>query len=197
MFEPPSASVEIDWAAEAVRLRREENMPTADIAQRVDRSPSRVRRVLAEANTDRAMNGRGDIPGQTTVDDHLPPEDDPEHPDTLAEFRGEAGEPVGPMPPSRAVDPQDGFFDVTWDDERLLAVLEEREKTREAKLTASKAHKLKDDEAKALLGGYSLAVGEVARIGRFRIKKTRREGSDVSFTTEPREQLQIAVDSGE
>jgi hypothetical protein len=48
---------------------------------------------------------------------------------------------------------------------------------------------------KALLAGYSLEVGEVARIGRFRIKKTRREGSEVSFVTEPREQLRIAVDS--
>lgn len=142
----------------------------------------------------------GEIPGQTTVDEQLgdvPPEDDPEPVDPLDEFRAEAGEAVGAMPPSRAVDPQDGLFDVTWEDSDLEAILEAREETRAEKLSAAKAHKIKDDEAKALLEKYTLAVGEVARIGRFRIKKTRSEGNEVSFTTEPREQLRIAVDPGE
>lgn len=138
-----------DWMAEAVRLRREEQMPTQDIAARVDRSPSRVRRVLAEANaarfTEPSAGDRvttreefdaaeetahlhthteaGPIPGQTTVDDHLPseeppPEDDPEYEAEayepgpaneydqsfesrgLEDFKAEAGEAVGPMPPA-------------------------------------------------------------------------------------------------
>jgi hypothetical protein len=46
-----------DWQEEAVRLRREEKMATAEIAERVGRSASRVRRVIAEAQTDRAING--------------------------------------------------------------------------------------------------------------------------------------------
>lgn len=108
-----------DWMAEAVRLRREEQMETADIAARVDRSPSRVRRVLAEANAARFTEPAGPdrvlsteeaseafSEPQTTVYDHLPPseepapEDDPEYePEGIADqwFRAEAGEPVGPM----------------------------------------------------------------------------------------------------
>src|SRR5262245_54179143 len=129
-------------------------MATAEIAERVGRSASQVRRVIAAANAERhvsaaeaASNGNGHheyvpedwtpeeiaavkaereaIAGQTTVDDFIPPEDepwdgarahseghrgdvppedDPAHPDTLAEFRGEAGEPVGPMPPAEPED---------------------------------------------------------------------------------------------
>lgn len=189
-----TAVMDTAWHASALAMR-DDGKNANEVADEIGKHPATIRKLFAR-NPPASSNGHGDpglIPGQTTVDDHLPPEDDPEHPDTLAEFRGEAGA----MPPSRAVDPQDGFFDVAWDDARLLEVLEAREETRAAKLSASKAHKINDDEAKALLEGYSLAVGEVARIGRFRIKKTRREGSDVSFTTEPREQLQIAVDSGE
>lgn len=200
-----SATLDTGWQAEAARLRREERMATAEIAERVGRSASQVRRVLATANTDRAMNGAsngnghatvdaetaeriraaaetGEIPGQTTVDEHL------------AGFKYEAGEAVGPMP-SRAVDAQDGLFDHVWEDDALLTALEKREKTREVKLSATKAHKTQDDVVKALLGEHPLGVGEVARIGRFRIKKTRRDGNEVSFSTEPREQLSIAVDN--
>jgi predicted transcriptional regulator len=187
-----AATVDTEWQERVLALKAE-GMSSAEIAEAVGKHAATVRKVIARAKE--STNGHGPIEGQTTVDDHLPPEDDPEHPDTLAEFRAEAGEAVGPMPPSRAVDPQDGLFDKVWDDANLLSALEAREKTREKKLTASKAHKLKDDEVKGLLAGYSLEVGEVARIGRFRIKKTRREGNEVSFVTEPREQLQIAVDS--
>lgn len=155
-----TVDTDTDWAALAVRMRQHEKAPTADIAAAVGRSESQVRRVLARANAERAINGAptevtfaasaqgppepGEIlmnsrtgedfeviPGQTTVDDHLtgadncdkcgalatltyvpeyganfceacaadpqatgpldeaPPEDDPEHPDTQAEFQGQ------------------------------------------------------------------------------------------------------------
>jgi hypothetical protein len=145
---------EIDWPAEAVRLRREEKMATKDIAARVERSESQVRKVIAQANAERAINGdpsqngngpshvgfstHDPIPGQTTVDDHLAeepndydredvvdgidgegnvvdPADDPEHPDTLAEFRANAGEAVGPMPPQ----PVPNYGDVVIEDLRV------------------------------------------------------------------------------
>jgi chromosome segregation and condensation protein ScpB len=186
-----AATVDTEWQERVLALKAE-GMSSAEIAEAVGKHAATVRKVIARAKNDEPWDGAR---AHSEGDAAIPAEDDPEHPDTLAEFRAEAGEAVGPMPPSRAVDPQDGMFDKVWEDANLLAVLEEREKTREKKLTASKAHKLKDDEAKALLAGYSLEVGEVARIGRFRIKKTRREGSEVSFTTEPREQLRIAVDS--
>jgi hypothetical protein len=36
-------------------------------------------------------------------------------------------------------------------------------------------------------------VGEVARVGRFRIKKTQPSSRDVSFTTNPQARLNIGV----
>lgn len=110
-----------DWQDQAVALRRDQKMGTNEIAAMFGKSASQVRRVLSAANTNQAMNGRdnGSIPGQTTVDDHLDeeglredvvddaedgypnevvPADDPEHPDTMAAFRVNAGEAVGDMP---------------------------------------------------------------------------------------------------
>lgn len=92
-----------------------------------------------------------------------------------------------------AVDPQDGLFDKQFDDSDLEAALEERERLREQRLDVSAQFKIADTEAKDKLGAYELAVGEVARVGRFRIKKTRRQGSEVAFETAPREQLSIGT----
>jgi hypothetical protein len=187
-----AATVDTEWQERVLALKAE-GMSSAEIAEAVGKHAATVRKVIARAKGDEPLPP----PDGDARYRFAPPEDDPDHPGWAGrdEFVAEAGEAVGPMPPSRAVDPQDGLFDKVWDDPALLAALEAREKTREAKLTAAKAHKIKDDGVKALLAGYSLEVGEVARIGRFRIKKTRREGSEVSFVTEPREQLRIAVDS--
>ena len=92
-----------------------------------------------------------------------------------------------------AVDPQDGMFDKQWDDEQLVAALEERERIREQRLSVNAEFKTADAAVKDKLLDYSLAVGEVARVGRFRIKKTRRAGNEVSFETAPREQLSIGT----
>jgi hypothetical protein len=118
---------EQDWTEEAVRLRREEDMATAEIAERVGRSASQVRKVLAKANTDRAINGAPEsngnghhpevekpqflgyddgkpvIYGQTDIVSpraDVSPEDDPDHPGWAGrdEFVAEAGEAVGAMP---------------------------------------------------------------------------------------------------
>lgn len=98
------------------------------------------------------------------------------------------------MPDSTSVDPQESMLDATWDDPDLEAALEERETKREERLAAQGAFKIADDNAKALLVNYSLAVGEVARVGRFRIKKRAVAGNSVSFETQPREQLSIGVE---
>jgi hypothetical protein len=94
---------------------------------------------------------------------------------------------------SSAVDPQDGLFDKTFDDDTLEAALEERERLRQQKLEAQRAAKVADDAAKNELARFELAVGEVARVGRFRIKKTQPQGRDVSFTTNPSPRLNIGV----
>lgn len=108
---------ETDWQAEAVRLRREDKMATKDIAERVGKSESQVRRVIAQERTAHftgaSSNGSGAhepeseygadhgplgampgtvIPGQTMVEDHLagdvPPEDDPEYEAPAREMDG-------------------------------------------------------------------------------------------------------------
>jgi hypothetical protein len=75
--------------------------------------------------------------------------------------------------------------------QELLTALREREEKREARLSANKDFKLKDDEVKALLVNFHLAVGEQARVGEFVIKKTQTAGNEVSFTTSPSERLGI------
>jgi hypothetical protein len=115
-----STTTDTDWTAEAVRLRREEKMETALIAERVGRSPSRVRRVLAEANAERAINGSHSeevtpemleslsreatiVRTNEALQSNEPQGDitaaltNPEDP--LEAFKREAGESVGDMPP--------------------------------------------------------------------------------------------------
>jgi hypothetical protein len=67
-----------EWQDEAVRLRRDEEMATAEIAERVGRSASQVRKVLAKANTERAINGAPESNGnghQEIKAEHRPLED--------------------------------------------------------------------------------------------------------------------------
>lgn len=96
------------------------------------------------------------------------------------------------------VDPQDGLFDKQFADADLEAALEERERIRQHRAEVNAEFKTADKEAKELLAGFELAVGEVARVGRFRIKKTATPARDVSFETAPGERLNIGViDDGE
>jgi hypothetical protein len=95
---------------------------------------------------------------------------------------------------SSAVDAQEGLFDKQWDDTDLEAALEDREAKREEKLTAKKAFDIADDNAKGLLANYELAVGEVARIGRFRIKRTQAAARHIEFDTDPAPRLSIATE---
>lgn len=171
-----------DWQQEAARLRRDERMATAEIAERFGKSASQVRRVLAQANTQRAINGADytdaavgepeftdTIPGQTTVEEYLtgvepdpidecdkcgqaaaltylpeyganfcetcaadpqatgpldevPAQDDPEHTaDPLDDFRSEAGDAVGPMPPDPSP-PEPGQYEVRLAGTRQMAL---------------------------------------------------------------------------
>ena len=91
------------------------------------------------------------------------------------------------------VDPRDGLFDKEFTDEQLEAALEEREQLRVRRLEAQSAFKVADKAAKDKLVEFSLAVGEVARVGRFRIKKTSTAPREVSFETAGSERLNIKV----
>lgn len=91
------------------------------------------------------------------------------------------------------VDPQDGLFDKQFEDQDLEAALEERETIRVQRSAVNAEFKTADKTAKDLLAGFELAVGEVARIGRFRIKKTAVPPRDVAFETSGTERLNIGV----
>jgi hypothetical protein len=94
---------------------------------------------------------------------------------------------------SPAVDPQEGMFDKQINDQTLEAALEERERLRQQKLEAEREYKTADKAAKDQLVGFELALGEVARIGRFRIKKVATAPRSVSFDTAGSERLDIKV----
>lgn len=94
---------------------------------------------------------------------------------------------------SSAVDPQDGLFDTVIEDADLEAALEAREQKRAEKLAATKAYKVEDDNAKSLLVNHEINVGDVARVGRFRIKKTAIAASHVEFDTSGSERLSIGT----
>lgn len=92
-----------------------------------------------------------------------------------------------------AVDAQDGFWDHQWEDSGLEAALEERQRIKEQRADVQAEFKTADTAVKTKLEEYNLAVGEVARCGRFKIKKSQRAGAAVSFETSPREQLTIGT----
>lgn len=79
------------------------------------------------------------------------------------------------------------------DNADLAALLEERYRLNERRLKAIRDFEEKDRQAKARISEYELAVGEVARCGRFKIKKQRRAGGDREFTVAPSEPLQIKL----
>jgi hypothetical protein len=79
------------------------------------------------------------------------------------------------------------------DSEDLAALLEERLKLNEKRLKATRDFEEKDRQAKGRISEFELAVGEVARCGRFKIKRTRRAGGDRAFTVAPSEPLQIRL----
>lgn len=95
---------------------------------------------------------------------------------------------------SGAADPQDGLFDKQWESKDLEAALEERERIAEQRREVNRSFKDADAAVKGQLIDFELAVGEVARIGRFRIKKTATPPRDVAFSTEGGERLNIKVE---
>jgi hypothetical protein len=97
------------------------------------------------------------------------------------------------MATQSAVDPQEGMFDAQWDDAELEAALEEREQIRKRRAEVNAEFKTADEAARDKLAGYELAVGEVARVGRFKVKKTKAEAREVSFETSPSERLRITA----
>jgi len=95
---------------------------------------------------------------------------------------------------SASPDDQIEFNEKQIDNPDLASLLEERYELNEARLAAIREFEEKDRQAKARLSEFELAVGEVARCGRFKVKKQRRAGGDREFTVAPSETLQIKLD---
>jgi hypothetical protein len=79
----------------------------------------------------------------------------------------------------------------------LEEALETREKRKNSKNELTRQFREADDRAKALLSEFELADGEVARCGRFRIKKVTSAARSVSFETSPKSRLAIEADKDE
>lgn len=92
-----------------------------------------------------------------------------------------------------SVDPQDGLFDQEYDDGALEALLDEREALNSTRLAAVADFKEKDDAVKAKIAEFDLADGEVARVGKYRIEKRRREGGHRDFDVAPGSRLTIKL----
>ena len=95
---------------------------------------------------------------------------------------------------SASADDQIEFNEKQIDNPGLAALLEERLTLNEARLKAIREFEEKDRQAKARISEFELAVGEVARCGRFKIVKQRRAGGDREFTVAPSEPLRISLD---
>jgi len=91
------------------------------------------------------------------------------------------------------VDPQHGMFDREVEDGDLIAALERREKTNQARKAAAAKHKEQHEKVVALLAGFELGDEEIVRAGRFRIKMSRTEGRSVSFETSPSRRMTISL----
>lgn len=94
---------------------------------------------------------------------------------------------------SASADDQIEFNEKQIDNPDLATLLDERGELNEARLAAIRAFEEKDRQAKARISEYELAVGEVARVGRWKVKKQRRAGGDREFTVAPSEPLQIRL----
>lgn len=97
-----------------------------------------------------------------------------------------------------AVVPQTALDEQVIEDRKdLEEALETREKRKNSKNELTRQFKEADERAKALLSEFELADGEVARVGRFRIKKVVSTARSVSFETQPKSRLQIEADKDE
>lgn len=92
-----------------------------------------------------------------------------------------------------SVDPQQGMFDREVEDGDLIAALEKRHKTNEARKAAVAKHREAHDKAKALIDAYELGDEEIVRAGRFRIRMSRSEGRSVAFETAPSRRMTISL----
>lgn len=95
------------------------------------------------------------------------------------------------MPPT--AQPQTALDEKVIDDSELEKALDDRERAKGAKAEATSVFKTKDDVVKGKLDDLGLEVGQVARIGRFRIEKRQTESSHVEFERGGGEKLSIKL----
>lgn len=91
----------------------------------------------------------------------------------------------------RAV-PQMALDETTVEDAKLEAALESRQRSKAEASDARAEYSKADEHARSLLAQLELDEGPV-RIGRFRIERKRSEARSVSFETEAKERIAIAL----
>jgi hypothetical protein len=94
---------------------------------------------------------------------------------------------------SLTIDPQTELQERELDSPSLLKALQERQDAKDDLKQHRKTFKEADDRAKALLSEFSLADGEVARIGQYKITKKHIAPKTVSFETDPTSRIQISL----
>jgi len=85
-----------------------------------------------------------------------------------------------------------GMDEEILEDMELEEALEKRSEYRDQLAGPQVAYKEADDRAKALIE-ERLEIGDVARVGRFRVTREMKPGRDVSFTTEAKAGVSITA----
>lgn len=98
-----------------------------------------------------------------------------------------------PSRPLHAVEPQTGFDEQVIEDSDLEDALEERQVAKIALSEQRKAFKEAKAAADTEVAKLELPDGHAVRVGRFRITRTAIPGRSVSFETDARSQISIAV----
>lgn len=78
-------------------------------------------------------------------------------------------------------------------EDTLEKLLEERLRAADARSEVNKVFAQKDAAAKDRIATLGLEVGDIVRIGRFRIAKTSSEGGHVEFDRSPKDRINISL----
>lgn len=94
---------------------------------------------------------------------------------------------------SAAPEPQTSIYETTLDDPDLEEALEERQKLKDAFSTARALYEEANEKAKGRLGDIDLGMDAPVRVGRFLVTRRMSKPRAVSFETNSKVQLRIAV----
>lgn len=92
-----------------------------------------------------------------------------------------------------AVKEQLAIDETTIDDPEVENALEDRQRKKESLAAVKKIYDGTDEAAKGLIGRLELPEGGAVRVGRFRITRSTPPARVVSFETQPKSRVRIAL----